>query len=183
MTTGQDPDAIWITSARSPDNAAAVCELRWGPREWYAPVTAVRQTAEDLFTCAAYADLIAELLRIGLETTLISQMTTAMLRSRQPKYFGSPDTLFVLPGGSSKRKQGVVMLARRNLSHAGQADAGLTPDEARAMGRHWLAAAEASEADTLFGTVLARAGWMTAPELDALFSLLVDTRAGKADIS
>jgi hypothetical protein len=54
----------------------------------------------------------------------------------------------------------------------------LDPGEARAMGRQWFTVAEASESDTLFSTVLERAGWMQESEMDALFGLLNDIRGG-----
>lgn len=38
--------------------------------------------------------------------------------------------------------------------------------------------AEASESDTLFSSVLERAGWMQETEMDALFGLLHDIRSG-----
>jgi hypothetical protein len=175
-------DAIWIESARDPEGHGAACLLRWVGHERYAPVEDVRQTAEDLFTCAAYADLIGELMRAGIGTGTLSQLTTSMLKGRQPRYFGTPTTLFLLPAGTNTLKQGVVLLARRNLFHKGKTDGVLSPDEARAMGRDWLTTAEASEADTLFGAVLHRAGWMGEEELDALFSLLKDIRGGVAEM-
>lgn len=177
-----DDTVLTIESTRSVDDAPPACLLRWGAREWYASVPAVRQTAEDLFTCAAYADTIGELLRIGMDAPTVGSMTTAMLAGRKPRYFGSPDTLYVLPGGSSARKVGVVMLGRRNHFHRGEADGVLDAMEAREMGRVWLTAAEASEADTLFGAVLARSRWMAPDELDALFGLLSDIRAGEATV-
>jgi len=178
-----DDTVLTIESTRSVDDAPAACLLRWGAREWYASVPAVRQTAEDLFTCAAYADMIGELLRVGMDAQAVGGLTTAMLAGRKSRYFGSPDTLYVLPGGSSARKVGVVMLGRRNHHfHRGQADGVLDAAEAREMGRAWLTSAEASEADTLFGAVLARSQWMTASELDALFGLLSDIRAGEAAV-
>lgn len=177
-----DDSVLTIESTRSVDDAPPACLLRWGAREWYASVTAVRQTAEDLFTCAAYADVIGELLRVGMDAVGVGKMTTAMLTSRKPRYFGTPDTLYVLPGGSSARKVGVVMLGRRNHFHRGQADSVLDATEAREMGRAWLTAAESSEADTLFGAVLERSKWMTTDELGALFGLLSDIRAGEAAV-
>lgn len=178
----EDGEAIYIESTRDPTGAGAACLLRWGVVEKYAPVADVRQTAEDLMTCAAYADLVGELLRVGLDGQLIVEMTQAMLHQRQPKFFGAMTTLFLLPAGSSARKQGMVLLARRDLFHQGKADACVTPDEARTMARYWLTAAEASEADTLFGAVLERSGWMQAAELDALFGLLKDIRGGVAEL-
>jgi hypothetical protein len=87
----------------------------------------------------------------------------------------------VLPGGSSARCAGAVVLSRQNAFHKGKAQAALEPDEARAMGRQWFEVAEASESDTLFSSVLERAGWMQETEMDALFGLLSDIRRGDAD--
>ena len=171
-------DVITIESTRARGDAPPACLLRWGPREWYAPVDDVRRTAEDLFTCAAYADMIGELLRIDLPPDVISGLTTAMLADRQPRYFGCRDTVFLLPAGSSKQRQGCVLLAQHDEFRRGHADHLLAPDEARTMSRAWLTAAEASEADTLFDGVIQRAGWMTDPELDALFGVLSDIRSG-----
>jgi hypothetical protein len=168
---------ITIESTRDRHNHGHACLIRWGAQEWYAPVADVRTTAEDLFTCAAYADLIGELLRIGLPRPQIAQMTTAMLRDRKPRYFGTPRTLHVLPAGSSARQAGAVVLSRQNAFHKGRADAQVDPDEARTMGRAWFQVAEASEADTLFSSVLERAGWMQPAEMDALFGLLNDMRS------
>lgn len=172
-------DTIFIESIRDP-RGGTVCLLRWGAREWYAPVADVRQTAEDLFTLAAYADMIGELLRIGLPGPTIVQLTQSMLRNRRPRHFGTTRTLFLLVGGSSQRKAGAVLLAQRDLFHLGKADAQLDPAEARTMGRTWMAAAEASESDTLFSNVLENAGWMQPTEMDALFGLLNDIRSGNA---
>lgn len=173
-------DVITIESTRDRHKHGSACLITWGAQQWYAPVDRVRRTAEDLFTCAAYADLVGELFRAGLTADLITGLTTEMLRDRRPRYFGDPQTLYLLPGGSSKRKAGVVMLSRQNAFHKGKAEVGLNPDEARAMGRRWFAAAEASESDTLFSSVLERAGWMTETEMDALFGLLHDMRGDES---
>jgi hypothetical protein len=178
MTT---PDTIFIESTRDRHKQGNACLIQWGPQQWYAPVADVRQTAEDLFTCAAYADLIGVLLRSGLKRNQVGRMTTAMLADREPRYFGTSRTLYVLPGGSSVRKEGAVVLSRQNAFHKGKAEAGLDPDEARAMGRRWFTVAEASESDTLFSSVLERAGWMKESEMDALFGLLNEIRSGNAD--
>lgn len=174
------PDSIWIESTRDRDKLGSACLITWGAGQWYAPVDKVRRTAEDLFTCAAYADLIGELMRAGIPADIVTGLTTAMLADRRPRYFGDPETIYILPGGSSARKAGAVMLSRRNAFHKGGAQAGLDPDEARAMGRRWFQAAEASESDTLFSSVLERAGWMKPVEMDALFGLLNDIRGGGA---
>lgn len=137
-------DSIWIYSTRDLYNEGPACRLVWGSREVYASVAAVRQTAEDLFTAAAYAELIGELIRIGLPSVKISPMVASMIGKRDAPYLGSKETIQVLPAGSSKRRVGVVLISKGSMR--GELD----PGEARAMGRTWLEAAEASEADTLF---------------------------------
>lgn len=173
---------IEIESTRDRHEMGVACLLRWGAVEKYAPIGEVRATAEDLFTCAAYAEMIGELLRIGLDKRMIGQLTTAMLTGRQPRYFGSPGTVFLLPVGSSTLHVGMVALARRNEFHRGQAEETLSPGEAREMGRAWLTAAEASESDTLVGAVLERRGWLDAGDLDILFGLLREIREGRAQV-
>lgn len=174
-------DLILIESTRDRHKHGNACLITWGQHQWYAPVDAVRATAEDLFTCAAYADLIGELLRAGFGPAIVGRMTTAMLADRKPRFFGTPQTIYVLPAGSSARKAGAVVLSRRNAFHKGKAQGALDPGEARAMGRAWFQAAEASEADTLFSSVLERAGWMQEAEMDALFALLSDIRGGSVE--
>ena len=170
-------ETIFIESTRDRHQHGNACLIVWGPQQWYAPVADGRQTAEDLFTCAAYADLIGELLRAGLDNATVARITTGLLHDRRPRHFGAPQTVYLLPAGSSKRKAGVVVLSRRNAFHKGRVDAYLDPDEARAMARAWFTAAEASESDTLFSATLERAGWMTEAEMDALFGLLNDIRS------
>jgi hypothetical protein len=182
MTNADSDGTIWIESARDRYAHGNACLVKWQGRERYAPVKDIRTTAEDLFACAAYADVISELLRMGMEGQTVTRFLQGIMRHRQPRHFGRASTFFMLPGGSSARKAGAVAIARRDLFHQGKADGQLSPDEARAMGRQWLAAAEASEADTLFGYVLENSGWMEPVELDALFSLLNDIRGGDAQV-
>lgn len=169
-------DGIWIESLRDQHSLGNACQIIWEGREWLASVDAVRSTAEDLFTCAAYADLIGELIRLGINENHISGMVGSMLAGRDRSYFGHKNTLMLTPAGSTKRKVGVVVIRRGSLSGE------LSSEEARKMGRRWLTAAEASEADTLFSEVLRRAGWMVPEELDALFGLLHDIRGGDASV-
>lgn len=174
-----DDSGIWIESTRALKDQPAACLMRWDGVERYVPNEDVRQTAEDLMTCAAYADLIEQLLQIGLEPDYLGPLMTDIVSKRQPKYFGTPRSLFLLPGGSSERKKGVVMLGHRNLFHQGKSDGYVFPDKARSMARQWMTAAEAAESDTLFDKVLRRAGWLGDGELQAVFELLYDIRLGK----
>lgn len=167
---------VWIYSTRDLHGNGAACRLVWGPHETYASVAAVRQTAEDLFTAAAYAELIGELLRIGLTGDHIAPMVGNMIGARDTPYLGHKETLQLLPGGSTERRAGAVVISKGSMH--GQ----LSPSEARQMGRHWLEAAEASEADTLFDRVLRRAEWLGDAELQATFELLADVRQGRVDL-
>lgn len=166
-------DSIWIYSTRDVHNDGPACRLTWGSREVFASVAAVRQTAEDLFTCAAYAELIGELIHLGLPGDKITPMVASMIGARDTPYLGHKETVQVLPASSSKRRCGVVLISKGSMR--GELD----PGEARAMGGVWLGAAEASEADTLFDRVLRRAGWLGDAELQAVFELLSDVREGK----
>lgn len=168
---------ITIESTRDRHGHGRACLLRWGAREWYATVADVRATAMDLFTCAAYADMIGVLLQAASPPALVLKLSQAMLAGRRPRYFGTPRTLYLLPAGSSARGEGCVLLSQHNRFGQGKADAFLGPDEARIMGRAWLETAEASESDTLFSSVLERAGWLSPEDLDALFGLLAEMRA------
>ena len=170
-------EVISIESTRDPGDAGRACLVRWGAVERYASVDDTRRTAEDLMTCAAYADLIGELLRIGLDAKSLAGLMRSIVSKRQQRYFGTPQTLFLLPGGSSQRKVGVVLLGRRDLFHQGKTDGVLTADESRTMPRAWLEAAEASEADSLLHQVLSRADWLSGEELDAVFGLVRDIRS------
>jgi hypothetical protein len=174
---------LWIESTRSRSGADPVCLMRWNDHEKYVSVADVRQTAEDLFTCAAFADMISELMRKDFESHLITAMVQATLRDGGKRdHFGTHSTLFLLPGGASAQQQGMVLIGRRDQFHKGKVDGALLPDEARRTGRDWMAAAEAAEADTLFSAVLERAGWLGETEMDAVFGLLSDIRSGKADL-
>lgn len=171
----EDP-SIWIVSTRDRQDLGPACQLTWGALEWYAAVADVQATAEDLFTVAAYAEMIGELLRAGIAGNAIERMVQAMMISTDRTYFGAKETITLTPAGSSQRGVGVVMLNRGSMSGF------VSPNEARTMGRAWLQAAEASEADTIFGQVLERSGWMGEMELDALFGLLKDIRSGTATV-
>jgi hypothetical protein len=143
---------IWITSTRGPDEQP-VCEITWGPLQCYAPVQDVRETAADLMTCAAYAEMMMTLVtQAGLPAGVVSQLATSMLAGREKRFFGAKTTMTLLPAGSSKRKQALVLLKRGSL------DGELFPDEARAMALYWLAVAEATESDQLVSEALRATG-------------------------
>ncbi|WP_414167123.1 hypothetical protein ACMATS_05815 [Streptoverticillium reticulum] len=157
------PDAhaepsLWIESVRRDPGALhedePSCLLTWGELQWYAPVEAVRQTATDLMTSASYAELIAVLMRLGLDGAAISAMVsdamTQALGDRTPYQgmFGTEHTISVMPGGSSARKAGVVMLRRGGTGGA------VTPAGAREMAGHWMAVATGTEYDEIAAAAL-----------------------------
>jgi hypothetical protein len=175
---------LWMESTRSLNGKDPHCLMRWNGHEKYVLVADVRRTAEDLITCAAYADMISELMRKDFESHLITAMIQATMRDggKRDHSFGGYSTMFLLPGGSSAKQQGMVLIGRRDQFHKGKTDGVLLPDDARDMAWNWMAAAEASEADTLFSAVLERAGWMDRTEMNAVFDLLMDIRSGNADL-
>lgn len=173
LLTGQAPgDApgeagpgIWIKSTRGPDDEPA-CEVTWGPLQCYAPVADVRDTAIDLVTCAAYAEMMMTLIvRVDLSAAIVSQFATELLAGRDKRYFGAKTTMTLLPAGSSKRRQALVLLKRGSLEGA------LSPDEARAMALAWLEVAEATESDQLVSEALRGTG-VPGDAQDRLFGYL-----------
>ena len=145
-------DSIWIESTRGPDDEPA-CLITWGPVQWYAPVEDVRETAIDLVTCAAYAEMMMTLItRAHLPASVVSQFTTDLLSDSGRKMFGAKTTVTLMPAGSSKRREAFVLLKRGSL------DGIVSPREARAMALRWLAVAEATESDQLVSEALRATG-------------------------
>ncbi|MFJ9719898.1 hypothetical protein ACIRPQ_28900 [Streptomyces sp. NPDC101213] len=154
---------IWINTAprtkdAMADGAKPTCLIQWGELEWYAEAQAVYQTAEDLMTCAAYADLFAALLKLGLDGEMVQRMSQEMMmdafRHRTASIaatggmLGSAETIGVMPGASSKAKAGVVMLQR------GKRTGSLSPGGAREMAKKWMQTAGATEHDELVALTL-----------------------------
>ena len=161
---------IRITSTRGPDDEP-VCELTWGPLRCYAPVQDVRETAADLMTCAAYAEMMMTLIvRAKLPPEIVSWLAADMLSGREKRFFGAKTTMELVPAGSSKRKQALVLLAN------GPMDGEVTPDEARAMAAEWFAVAEATESDQVVSEAL-RASGVPADTQDRLFAYLRELRS------
>ena len=147
-----DNDSIWIESTRGPDDEP-VCQISWNGLDWYAPVDDVRETALDLMTCAAYAEMMMTLItRVKLSAGVVSQFTTDLLDGRAKRFFGAKTTITLTPAGSSKREEPLVLLGRGSLRGA------LSPYEARAMALRWLAVAEATESDQLVSEALRATG-------------------------
>lgn len=141
-------DSIWIESTRGPDDEP-VCLITFGTLKYYATVAEVRETAIDLVTCAAYAEMMMTLItRAGLDAATVSKFATDMLDSRDKRCFGTKNTMTLIPAGSSKRREALVLLKQ------GPYDGALSPDEARSMALGWLAAAEATESDQLVSEAL-----------------------------
>ena len=170
--TETEHDSIWIESTRGPDDEPA-CLITWEALQYYAPVEDVRETAIDLVTCAAYAEMMMTLItRAHLPASVVSQFTTDLLDGRAKRYFGAKTTMTLIPAGSSKRREALVLLKR------GSMDGALSPDEARAMALRWLAVAEATESDQLVSEAL-RATGSDAVSQEKLFGYLRKLRDGK----
>lgn len=165
------PDTIWITSTRDPDGEP-VCELSWGSQDWYAPVADVRQTALDLVTCAAYAEMMRELIITAkLPPPTVEAFTTSLLRGAgRRQAFGTGTTMDLIPAGAKYKttgqRQAVVLLEH------GELDGMVTADEARTMAGAWLAAAEATESDQLVAEAFRATQRGNDAGLDRLFGYL-----------
>lgn len=165
-------DTIWVISTRDPDGEP-VCEINWGPKRYYAPVVDVRQTALDLVTCAAYAEMMMKLAGLGLPARAVSAFTTDLLSDAGRTMFGTPRTITLLPAGSTKRKQALVLLNR------GSSEGALSPDEARGMALDWLQVAEATESDQLVTEALRATRIASDAETAKLFGYLRELRERK----
>lgn len=163
MTGGE---SIWIRSTRGPDDEP-VCEITWGPLQYYAPVADVRDTAIDPVTCAAYAEMMMTLITwVKLSAAVVSQFTTDLLAGRDKRYFGAKTTMTLMPAGSSKRREALVLLKRGSMEGA------LSPAEAREMALYWLAVAEATESDQLVSEALRATTALSGAQLEKLFGYL-----------
>ena len=93
---------IWIVSTRGPDDKP-VREITWDAKRYYAPVEDVRQTAIDLVTCAAYAEMMMKLAGLGLPAVqTCPRFTSDLLSDAGRSMFGSRKTVTLLPAGSTK---------------------------------------------------------------------------------
>lgn len=168
--TSAEHESIWIESTRGPGDQP-VCLITWSAVQWYASVEDVRETAIDLVTCAAYAEMMMTLvLRVNLPAGVVSQFTTDLLEGREKRFFGAKSTVTLLPAGSSKRREALVLLNRGSLKGA------VSPGEARAMALRWLAAAEATESDQLVSEAL-RATGVADGGTERLFGYLRELRS------
>lgn len=166
-----DDDGIWIESTRGPDDEP-VCLITWGPLQWYAPVADVRETALDLVACAAYAEMMMTLVnRLNLPGATASRFVTDLLAGRAKRYFGSKETVTLLPAGSTKTGGAYVLVKR------GSQRGDLTPGEARAMALRWLEVADGTESDQLVSEALRATGIDDARQ-ERLFGYLRELRKG-----
>jgi hypothetical protein len=172
MTDADEGDGIWIESTRGPDDEPC-CLLTWGSLQCYASVDDVRETAIDLVTCAAYAEMMMTLvLKAKVPADVVSAFATDLLSGGDKRYFGTKTTVTILPAGSSKRREAFVLLKRGSL------EGHVSPAEARAMALRWLAAAEATESDQLVSEALRATGSDDGAQ-EKLFGYLRELRADK----
>ncbi len=162
---------ITIVPVRDPDQPGS-CLLSWQGRDWIAPLPDVRATAVDLFTVAAYADLmILMAVRLRLDPGTVSAMASDLISQTGRTSFGTEQTISLLPVGSSKKRQGLVLIRRQRLE--GVVDTAT----ARQMGLTWLAAAEAAESDQLVTEALRTAGGIPEERIEGLFAYLRELRS------
>lgn len=184
-----DGGGVWIESTRGPDDEP-VCLVTVGPYQSYPSVDAVRETAMDMFTCAAYAELMLELVTgpAHIPPPAVEALMTSLLRGRQKRFFGAKDTLTMMPAvGRDKRRhrhgaaEAAALLKRQRreamvLLKRGKWDGWLKPDETREMAARWMAVAEATQSDQLVTEALRTAG-IPAPRLAAIFGYLHELRS------
>lgn len=174
VQTLSEGGTIYICSAQDPD-APTECLLSWQGQDWRATVKEVRTTAVDLFTVAAWADMMMFLmgkldLPPGVMTAMMSDLLGEIVRREGRKGFGASATFSLTPVGSSKAGRGLVLLERRKQQVV------LETEEARTMGLHWLEIAEASESDQLLTETLRTAGQMDAQRIEGVFAYLRELR-------
>jgi hypothetical protein len=165
-----DVDTIWVVSTRDPDGKP-VCEINWGAKRYYAPVADVRQTALDLVTCAAYAEMMMKLAGLGLPAAHVSAFTSDLLAEAGRTMFGTPRTVTLLPAGSTKRREALVVIRR------GSSEGMVSPGEARNMALQWLEAAEATESDQFVAEALRATRIASDTDVAQLFGYLRELRS------
>jgi hypothetical protein len=168
-------DDLWIESTADADGEP-VCLITWGPVQWYAPVADVRETALDLVTCAAYAEMAMHLkLALNLDAGTASALMSDLLSQQRSEEFGTASTITLMPAGSTKRRLAVVLLrrVRGGSGWDGEVDAA----EARAMALRWLEVAEATESDQLVSEALRATGACDPAAQEKVFGYLRELRA------
>lgn len=170
--TDDDP-GILIESTRGPDDEP-VCLITWGPHQLYASVAAVRETAGDLMACAAYAEMMMVLVnRVKMPGNIASGLITDLLDGRAKRYLGSPDTVTMIPAGSTRTGTAHILLKRGSMRDE------LVPREAREMALQWLQVAEGTETDQLLAEALRATGLATVDGQARLFGYLRELRKRK----
>jgi len=167
-----DGEALWIESTRGPDDEPA-CLITWSGFQWYANVAEVRRTALDMVSCAAYAEMMMTLVaRLKLDGKIASALITDLLDSRGRERFGTPETVDLIPAGSTRSGDAVVLIGRGSRRGA------VLAAEARSMALQWLEAAEATESDQLVSEAM-RATYFEADQVERVFGYLRELRKEK----
>lgn len=171
MTDIED-DTLWVESTRGPDDKPA-CLLTWGAFQWYAEVADVRSTALDMVSCAAYAEMMMTLVaRLKLDGKIASALITDLLSGTGRRQFGSDDTVDLLPAGSTKSGDAVVLLRR------GSKRGSVLAATARTMALQWIEAAEATESDQLVSEAMRGTG-LDGGQQERVFAYLRELRKEK----
>ncbi|HEY2090144.1 MAG TPA: hypothetical protein VGH54_29500 [Mycobacterium sp.] len=167
--SGDEDEALRVESTRDPDGEPA-CLFTWGAFQWYAPVAEVRKAALDMVACAAYAEMMMTLVaKLKLDGGIASALITDLLKGRGVKEFGTPGTLDLLPAGSTRSGDAVVLLRRGSKREP------VAAVTARSMALQWLEAAEATESDQLVSEAMRGTGISRAQQ-ERLFGYLRELR-------
>ena len=184
MADDEAGPGIWIESTRGPDDEP-VCLLTIGPLQAYPPVADVRQTALDLITCAAYAEMMMTLIvRVKLPPEVVGEFTTDLLSGLGRSFFGARTTLTMMPAGATRRSGGPGSPRVREavvLLHRGSQDSAVTAAEAREMALAWLAVAEATQSDQLVSEAMDAAS-IAAETQTMMFGYLHALRSDTPDV-
>lgn len=167
-----DGETLWIESTRGPDDEPA-CLFTWGALRWHAMAPEVRQTAADMLTCAAYADMMMEMIGAGLDAGTVTAFASSLLNGQDKPFFGSGATVRLTPAGDSRKRAALVLMERGSRRHVA------TSAEAREMAAGWLTVAEGTESDQLVTEALRACGVERSTE-EKVFGYLRKLREGAA---
>ena len=145
---GDTGTSLYIESAVNTDpHSTPVCRVQWDDLTLTPSVYAVMATAIDMYTCAAYADVLIGLMRSGIPPNDTARLATFMLsnygKEHGRHYLGHKETFTMLPAGSTTDKTSAVVL-RRGSKHSR-----LNTAQTREIASHWLQAATVSQQDSL----------------------------------
>lgn len=167
-----EDEALWVESTRGPDDEP-VCLFTWGPHQWYADVSDVRSAAVDLVSCAAYAEMAMLMATtMNLSGMTVSRMLGALIASTGRVQFGNENTLDLVPAGSTKSGEAVVLLRR------GRQRGDILAQTARGMALQWFETAEATESDQLV-TEAMRGTHFEPDQIERVFGYLRELRKEK----